>query len=976
MWELRYKLSHGRLSMRRISLLATTLVLALFMTTLSFTKPALAADATRNGTSVSYDNKTFTELKSSDKLPSGLPAGTSGYEFVDTSVNKTYFILTSGNPSQANNGQYVYYDGLPTSSFSNPSPPKTVSIANAGPTSLESTAGSSTTCDGSLTNGIGWILCPVVNFLASGMDHLYEILTNFLEVRPVQTDTSSSLYRMWAIVRDLANICFVIAFLVIVYSQVTSIGMSNYNIKRMLPRLIAAAVLVNISYWVSSLAVDLSNILGYSIHDLFMGIFKSLNSAGQYKEVKWADLSTFILSGGTIGAVAAVGGYAVLSTGLGASLILLIPTLVGVLVAALIAFLVLAVRQALVVCLVIISPLAFVAYLLPNTEKYFEKWKDLFLTMLFLFPIFSVIFGASQLAGLAIIQNASSLIMIIIGMAVMIAPVVVTPLLVRFSGGLIGRIAGMVNNPTKGMVDRSRNWAQGRAQEEKAKVLAGAGRKTWANRTTQAIDRRRRNREGWKKAYEAMADTNFSGTAQGQALEARNRQTNIDKQRIDNAFGRTAVGRQLEYSSRMANVDKQRVENEFNDSHYGHAADRAHRTVDLAKHRIESDHEANWNNAVRTDATLLRENLNARASEVRASVAKGQIEKLNAEISAQGEKTEFILDANNFRGISTQERAGLLNISRDIKQDSAVEAFTSLAKNVADQKRSSVHNEMMLKNSITIDGKTTQKYAAGIGSSDDVLAGAVARERKEFGEAAGYQRELSSHFKLNAGEIEKLALDPTAVIIKRDDNGNVHEFLGSNEHTHDMAAEELFTVGSHGQKMKLLMSTGVGQPNYEYRRTIQQAAIKSGIGSIAPAINDKTLDDIINGRFVGEESWQYHSYRQILEGRVKANTLATANAESLKMLFEATDANNLTRTQFNQLITDNVPAELAALRVNNPSATDADARRSLLGKFDAQRLQARMMAAQVLSTPTIRQSANSQSVEVLKNFAGDLYRGE
>jgi hypothetical protein len=973
MWELRYKLSHGRLSMRRISLLATTLVMALFLTTLSFTETALAADATRNGASVSYDNKTFTELKSSDKLPSGLPAGTSGYEFVDTTGNKTYFILTSGTPSQASSGQYVYYDGLPTSNFSNPSPPKTVSIANGGPNSLESTAGSSTTCDGSLTNGIGWILCPVVNFLASGMDHLYEILTNFLEVRPVQTDTSSSLYRMWAIVRDLANICFVIAFLVIVYSQVTSIGMSNYNIKRMLPRLIAAAVLVNVSYWISSLAVDLSNLLGYSIHDLFMGMFKSLNTAGQYKEVKWADLTTFILSGGTIGALAAVGGYAVLSTGLGASLILLIPTLVGVLVAALIAFLVLAVRQALVVCLVIVSPLAFVAYLLPNTEKYFEKWKDLFLTMLLLFPIFSVIFGASQLAGLAIIQNANSLIMIIIGMAVMIAPVVVTPLLVKFSGGLVGRIAGMVNNPTKGMVDRSRNWAQGRAQEEKAKVLAGAGRNTWANRRTIGIDRRRRNREGWKKAYETMADNNFSGTEQGQALEARTRQSNIDKQRIDNAFGRTAVGRQLEYQNRLTNVDKQRVENEFNDSHYGHAADRANRTVDLAKHRIESGHEANWNTALRTDTNLMRENMTTRASQVRAELAKGQVERLNAEVAAQGENTEYIL---NLTGISTQQRDGLLKIARDIQTDTAVETYTSMAKNVADHKRDSVFNEMMLKNSMTIEGKTTREYASGIGSQDEVLATAVAKDRKEFGEAEAAQKELSNHFKLNAGEIERLAMDSTAVIVKTDDDGNAHTFRASNPHTHDMAADEIFTVGSHGQKMALLKSTGVGQPNYEYRRTIQQAAIKSGIGSIAPAINDKTLDDIINGRFVGDESWQYHSYRQILEGRIKANTLATANAESLKMLFETTDANNLTRTQFNQLITDNVPAELAALRVTNPTATDADARRSLMSKFDAQRFQARRMAAQVLSNPTIRQSANSQSVEVLKQFAGDLYQGE
>jgi hypothetical protein len=299
-----------------------------------------------------------------------------------------------------------------------------------------------------------------------------------------------------------------------------------------------------------------------------------------------------------------------------------------------------------------------------------------------------------------------------------------------------------------------------------------------------------------------------------------------------------------------------------------------------------------------------------------------------------------------------------------------------MAKAAADQRRSSITNEMMLKNSLTIDGKATREFAAGIGSQDEVLASAVAKDRKEFGEAEAAQRELSSHFKLNAGEIERLALDSTAVIVKVDDDGNTHEFHSSNPHTHDMAADEIFTVGSHSQKMALLKSTGLGQPNYEYRRTIQQAAIKSGIGSIAPAINDKTLDDIINGRFAGDESWQYHSFRQILEGRIKSNTLASANAESLKLLFSDTDTTPLARTQFDQLLADNIPAELAAMRVSNPAATPADARQSLLAKFNDQREQARRMAAEVLGNTTIRQSANSQSVEVLKQFAGNLYRGD
>ena len=122
------------------------------------------------------------------------------------------------------------------------------------------------------------------------------------------------------------------------------------------------------------------------------------------------------------------------------------------------------------------------------------------MTLLLLFPIFSVIFSGAQLAGLAIIQNAGgSILTIILGMAVQVAPIVVTPMLVKFSGGVISKIAGIVNNPNKGLIDRTRNWSQGMAEERKNKVLAGQtkhfnGRLRKLHAATRALDNRRRYR--------------------------------------------------------------------------------------------------------------------------------------------------------------------------------------------------------------------------------------------------------------------------------------------------------------------------------------------------------------------------------------------------------------------------------------------------------------------------------------------------
>ncbi len=336
-----------------------------------------------------------------------------------------------------------------------------------------------TTCDSTNTYGLGWVICPATRFLSAAMDQLFNILVGFFTVAPLTNDTDSTLYTMWNLVRNLANILFIIGFLFIIYSQITSFGISNYGIKRLLPRLFIAAILVNLSYWICALAVDLSNILGVYIKTLFEGVVDSVELEGnvEFKAITWQSLAGAALTGG-LGAVAIGGAIFSLAASAGASIWFLLVTLMGVLVSALIAIIVLAARQALITVLVIISPLAFVAYLLPSTEKYFDRWRDIFTTLLLVFPIFSLIFGGSQLAGLIIIasalENTDSLNffnLIILGMVVQVAPVVVTPLLIRFSGSLLGRIAGMVNDPNKGLIDRTRNFAQSRHDMTKNRRL-------------------------------------------------------------------------------------------------------------------------------------------------------------------------------------------------------------------------------------------------------------------------------------------------------------------------------------------------------------------------------------------------------------------------------------------------------------------------------------------------------------------------
>ena len=436
------------------------------------------------------------------------------------------------DPPTATTANLVTYDYLPPASYSNPTGGTTIGI-----TPQSSSTKTVTSCDsGEFLQGIGWIVCPATKFLAGAMDWLFKILSDFLTVRPVQTSQDNALFKAWSIMRNFANVMFIIGFLVVIYSQVTSIGLSNYSLKKIFPRLLIAAILVNISYWICAVAIDASNILGHSIQDLFIAIRNGLVGAeGNSWDLgfTWKNVAGFVLSGGAALTGGAIAAYAIAAGSVGGAIYMLLPILVGVLLAALIAILVMAARQALITVLVVISPLAFVAYLLPNTDKYFKKWRELFTTMLVLFPIFSLIFGGAQLAGVLIIQNADSINLIILGMGVQVAPVVVTPLLVKFSGSLVGRVAGVVNNPNKGLIDRTRNWAREQSEEHRARVLgntAPSGIRGYTMRRTQNIDHRRRRGKAWKEANEGFAEARWANSADYREIHGARDRANMIKE--------------------------------------------------------------------------------------------------------------------------------------------------------------------------------------------------------------------------------------------------------------------------------------------------------------------------------------------------------------------------------------------------------------------------------------------------------------
>jgi hypothetical protein len=343
--------------------------------------------------------------------------------------------------------------------------------------------GSKTTCS---IEGIGWILCPVASAIAGMTDALFGAVTAFMQVAPLNlAPKDNPLYSAWSVMRTIANVAFVIVFLIIIFSQLTSTGVSNYGVKKLLPRLVVGAILVNVSFYVCAVAVDLSNILGIGVQQLFEGISSASSGASDpgTTATAWSDATATVLAGvGTIGAGIAIETFA--SGGLWGAIAALLPLLVGALFALVVAFLVLLARQALIIMAIVVSPLAFVAFLLPNTESLFKKWRDLFMSLLVLFPLLSLVFGASGLAAVILRStsaatlnspggNAFIAFFLYIGsFAVQAIPFFITPLLIKLSGGVLGRFAGMVNNPNKGPFDRLRKGGERVAKDAQNRAFA------------------------------------------------------------------------------------------------------------------------------------------------------------------------------------------------------------------------------------------------------------------------------------------------------------------------------------------------------------------------------------------------------------------------------------------------------------------------------------------------------------------------
>lgn len=230
------------------------------------------------------------------------------------------------------------------------------------------------TASAGIGEALGNVVGGVIMLLINAVVQILILLVNLLMVIAAYSDFihAPAVEKGWIVVRDLCNMFFVVILLIIAFA--TILGQEEYGAKKMLPKLIMAAVLINFSKLICGLMIDVSNVVMLTFVNAFsaIGAGNMIEMLGIANVVKIASTSIETVTFGAVVASYIFGLiYVVIAT---------------IVVAAMVAMLV--VRLVMIWILVVLSPFAFFLQAVPGKGKqYSEKWWGMWTENLLVGPI-------------------------------------------------------------------------------------------------------------------------------------------------------------------------------------------------------------------------------------------------------------------------------------------------------------------------------------------------------------------------------------------------------------------------------------------------------------------------------------------------------------------------------------------------------------------------------------------------------------
>ncbi|OGF27759.1 hypothetical protein A2331_06660 [Candidatus Falkowbacteria bacterium RIFOXYB2_FULL_34_18] len=346
---------------------------------------------------------------------------------------------------------------------------------------------------GKLLVGLAWVVYAFVWVIGLLFIFITFLLSkvaaynNFINVQTVSIG--------WGIVRDLCNMFFILILLVIAFA--TILRVESYNAKRLLPKLLIMAVLINFSKMICGYIIDFSQVIMFT----FVSILDSGNSWNKLPELLGIDKIIEIVKNGNENPDFSVGGIEVVGSLIAALMVMVVAFAVVLAMLVMLIF-----RIIMLWVYVILSPIAFLTATFPAGQKYSSQWWGEFMKQVVTGPILAFFLYLAlttletSLSTTLSIQNSNFVSKFSTGfwepamfqtyaitLALLVGGLVVT----QQAGGIAGNIAGKALGGAKGVIGkysgaRRAKDLYGRWQSERKAKMEMADQKRYASLKTMA----------------------------------------------------------------------------------------------------------------------------------------------------------------------------------------------------------------------------------------------------------------------------------------------------------------------------------------------------------------------------------------------------------------------------------------------------------------------------------------------------------
>jgi hypothetical protein len=298
--------------------------------------------------------------------------------------------------------------------------------------------------------------CSIIRFAGGAINEMDNRVRDALEINPSYYE-DTGLREAWGNFRNIAYIMLIPVMLLMVIG--TALGFSfvdAYTVKRSLPRLVAAILFITLSYEICVLMIEIIDMIGKGIGGLIAAPFGGSDELVLTNIFNPSGLSgAAALGAGVLGGIALVGVGAV-SLGILASYLLVAA------LALIIIFALLTMREVIIVFLIILAPIAIISWIFPNNDKAWKLWWNSFSKLLLLYPIIIGLLVVGRAFALIIAQipaeGTEAVFLTFAKLVAYIGPFFFIPTIFRYAGGAFANLAGLVNNRSKGLFDRSRKY--------------------------------------------------------------------------------------------------------------------------------------------------------------------------------------------------------------------------------------------------------------------------------------------------------------------------------------------------------------------------------------------------------------------------------------------------------------------------------------------------------------------------------------